>query len=51
VWFRVRQGIQGLVVPDRFGELTAFMMVERATRYFQVMCRSEWMPCLLDEVI
>jgi hypothetical protein len=51
VWFRVKQGMHGLVVRDRWDELAAFMVVERATRYFQVMCRSEWMPVLVGEVI
>ncbi|MCE9566942.1 MAG: hypothetical protein K8U57_33490 [Planctomycetes bacterium] len=51
VWFRVKQGMQGLLVHDRQDRLIVFMVSEPTTRYFQVMTRAEWMPRLIDEVI
>lgn len=51
VWFRVKQGVRGLLVRDRRGEPVVFMVAEPSTRYFRVMTRSEWMPALIDEVI
>lgn len=51
VWFRVRRGVQGLVVRTRTGEPVVFLTCEPATRYYQVMTRCEWMPVLVGEVI
>lgn len=51
VWFRVKQGLRGLLVQDRKGEPVVFLMTEPSTRYYRVMCRAEWMPVLIDEVI
>jgi hypothetical protein len=51
VWFRVKQGMKGLLVRTRQGDPVVFLVSEPATRYFQVMTRAEWMPVLIDEVI
>lgn len=51
VWFKVKQGMRGLMVHDRRGEPVVFMVCRPATRYYKVMTRSEWMPALIDEVI
>jgi hypothetical protein len=51
VWFRVKQGMKGLLVRTRLDDPIVFMVSEPATRYFQVMTRAEWMPALIDEVI
>jgi hypothetical protein len=51
VWFRVQQGMQGLLVKDRQGSPVVFMVCELSTRYYRVMTRSQWMPVLIDEVI
>ena len=51
VWFRIRQGIRGLLVSDENGEPVAYMICEPATRYYRVMTRSDRMPALIDEVI
>lgn len=51
VWFRVKQGMQGLLVQDRQGREIVFMVTEPSTRYFQAMTRAEWMPRLIEEVI
>jgi len=51
VWFRVRRGMRGLLVRTRAGEPVVYMVCEEATRYYRVMTRAEWAPCLIDEVI
>jgi hypothetical protein len=51
VWFRVRQGIRGLLVPDEHGIAVAYMICERASHYYQIMTRSNRMPVLIDERI
>lgn len=51
VWFRVKQGVEGLLVHDRRGNPVVYMVCVPATRYFRVMTRSEWMPALIGEVI
>lgn len=51
VWFRVRQGMRGLVVPDEAGVAVAYMICEPASHYYHVMTRSNRMPRLIDERI
>ena len=51
VWFRVRQGIRGLLVPDEHGIAVVYMICEPASHYYQVMTRSERMPILIEERI
>jgi hypothetical protein len=51
VWFRVRQGIRGLLVPDESGVAVCYMLCEPATHYYQVMTRSTRMPVLIEEGI
>jgi hypothetical protein len=51
VWFSIRQGVRGLVVRDADGEPVAYLLIEPATRYYQVMTRSDRMPVLIGEVI
>jgi hypothetical protein len=51
VWYRVKQGIQGLIVLDREGKPVVFMLCEPSTGYYRVMTRAEWMPVLVCEVI
>jgi hypothetical protein len=51
VWYRVRQGVRALAVWDEHGLLRAYPLVEPATHYYRVMTRSEWMPCLVGELI
>lgn len=51
VWYRVKQGMRGLLVLDRKEEPVVFMLCEPSTRYYRVMTRAEWMPVLVDEVI
>jgi hypothetical protein len=51
VWYRVRQGIEGLLVFDEKGKPVVYMLVEPATHYFRTMTRSSRMPALRGEVI
>jgi hypothetical protein len=51
VWFRIRQGIRGLLVPDERGYAVAYMICEPASHYYQVMTRSNRMPVLIEERI
>ena len=51
VWFRVRQGVRGLLVGDERGVAVVYMICEPATHYYQVMTRSPRMPMLIDERI
>ena len=51
VWFRVKQGMRGLLIHTRAGQPVVFVVCEPATRYYQVMTRANWMPALVDEVI
>lgn len=51
VWFKVKVGMQGLLVHDQRGSPLVFMVCETATRYYRVMTRCEWQPVLIDEVI
>lgn len=51
VWFKVKQGMQGLLVHDREEHPVVFMVCQPSTRYYQVMTRAKWMPALIDEVI
>jgi hypothetical protein len=47
VWFRIKQGIRGLLVHDRKGAPVVFMVCQSATRYYRVTCRAEWMPVFI----
>jgi hypothetical protein len=49
VWYRVRQGVRGLLVQDEQGEPAAYVLCEPATRYYRVMTRSERMPVFIGE--
>ena len=51
VWFRIRQGIRGLLVPDERGFAVAYMICEPATHYYHIMTRSHRMPLLIGEHI
>jgi hypothetical protein len=44
VWFRIRQGIRGLLVPDENGVAVVYMICEPASHYYRVMTRSDRMP-------
>lgn len=51
VWFRIHQGIRGLLVPDEHGKAVVYMICIPSTHYYQVMTRSPRMPVLIDQQI
>jgi hypothetical protein len=51
VWFRIRQGIRAILVPDERGVAVAYMICEPASHYYRVMTRSDRMPVLIEERI
>ena len=52
VWFRVRQGVRGVVVRDEGGRPVVYVLVEEASHYYAVMTRERsWMPALVGQRI
>ncbi len=51
VWFKVKEGMRGLLVRDRDGTPTAYVTCEPATRYYAVMTRCSCAPVLVGDVI
>jgi hypothetical protein len=51
IWYRILQGIRGLLVSDEQGRATVYMICEPSSHYYQVMTRSPWMPVLVGERI
>ena len=50
VWYRIRQGIRGLIVETP-QETAAYLIVEPSDHYYRVMTRRERMPVLIGERI
>ena len=48
-WFRIRQGIRGILVPDEEGVAVAYMVCIPAIHYYRVMTKSTHMPMLIDQ--
>lgn len=51
VWFAIRQGIRGLLVPDERGFAVCYMICMPASHYYRTMTRSDRMPVLIEEAI
>ena len=51
VWYRVRQGVRGLLVPDERGMAVAYVVCEPSSHYYRVMTRCPRMPVLIEEAI
>jgi hypothetical protein len=51
IWFRVRQGMRGVLVQDESGEPVVYMLCEPASHYYRIMTRSDRMPVLIGERI
>ena len=49
IWFPVKTGIRGLMVPDEKGVKHVYAIVEPANHYYATMTKAEWMPALLGE--
>jgi hypothetical protein len=48
-WYRIRQGIRGLLVPDERGLAVAYMLCEPSSHYYRVMTGSDRMPVLIEQ--
>lgn len=51
VWFRIRQGVHGLIARDEKKLFHAYMLCDESTHYYRVMTRSDRMPLLVEEWI
>ena len=51
VWFKIQQGIRGVLVKDDGGNAAVYVVCEPASHYYEVMTRSKRMPVLIDERI
>ena len=51
IWFRIRQGIQGVLVHDEAKNPVVYMLCEKASHYYKTMTRSDRMPVLIGERI
>jgi hypothetical protein len=48
-WVFVREGIQGVLVPDERGWAVCFVICEPATNYFRNMTGCDRMPVLVNQ--
>ena len=52
VWYRIRQGIRGLLTHDEHGQPRVYVICEPASHYYKIMTRGgDWMPALIGERI
>jgi hypothetical protein len=51
VWYRITQGLRGLLVEDEQGRALVYLICEPASHYYEVMTRSRWMPVLIGQRI
>ena len=51
VWFSIREGMRGVLVPDENGVQRVYVICEPSRHYYGVMTRSAWMPVLIGERI
>ena len=51
VWYKVRIGLQGLLVADENGQAVVYLICEPSSHYYKIMTRSDRMPCLISERI
>jgi hypothetical protein len=51
VWYKVRQGVRGLLVPDERGCAVAYVLCEPASHYYRIMTGNTRMPVFIEERI
>jgi hypothetical protein len=49
IWFVVSHGVLAVLVRDELDNAIVYPLVEQASRYYEGMTGSEWMPCLLRQ--
>ena len=50
-WFLIETGVRGILVRDDKGTAHVYMLTEPATHYYEIMCRHNRMPSLIDQRI
>ena len=50
IWFRIRQGVRGVLVRDERGRDVVYVVCEPAHHDYGVMTKSRRMPVLVGEV-
>jgi hypothetical protein len=51
VWYRIKEGIQGILVRNEADQPIVYILTEPASHYYQVMTRNSRMPILCGERI
>lgn len=51
VWYRIKEGIRGILVRDESNNPIVYMLTEPASHYYRVMTRNNRMPVLCGERI
>lgn len=51
VWYRIKEGIRGILVRDESNNQIVYVLTEPASHYYQVMTRNTRMPVLCGERI
>ena len=51
VWYRIKEGVRGILVRDESNNPIVYMLTEPASHYYQVMTRNNRMPVLCGERI
>lgn len=51
VWYRITEGVRGILVKDELGNQIVYVLTEPASHYYQVMTRNKRMPVLCGERI
>ena len=49
IWYPIVGGVCALLVSDEAGVLRVYPIVDLASRWYAVMTRPDWMPCLVQE--
>lgn len=50
-WYKIKEGIEGVVLYDEKNRPHVYMLVENSSHYYNVMTKSRWMPVFRGERI
>jgi len=50
-WFLIDSAARGILVHDEHGHPYVYMLTEPASHYYEIMCRHQRMPVLIDQRI
>ena len=51
VWYRITEGVRGILVRDEADKLVVYILTEPASHYYKIMTRNNRMPVLCGERI